>query len=152
MYTVLCLVFDSEGESQEIVSNTVKTSCEKVEFRYVAPQPSKILPCEGQYKLEVWGAKGGDSKGKGICNRESSPIVEGGLEGYSRGVLHLDEKETVHVFVVGPQIRTTDRSRSTACTRYIISNISCFSASSIREAAADVSLCESYFCNLYPML
>lgn len=107
-YTVRCIVFDSTGESYEIVSNTVKASGESVLFRY-AGEPSIISLCESQYKLEVWGAKGGDSIGKGgSCScRTNWQKVEGGLGGYSRGVLHLDRRETVYVFV-GGQGKTAD--------------------------------------------
>lgn len=105
-YTVRCIVFDSVGESYEIVSNTVKASGESVLFRYTR-EPSIISLCESQYKLEVWGAKGGDSIGKGDCSRTNWQKIEGGLGGYSRGVLHLDRWETVHV-VVGGQGRTAN--------------------------------------------
>ena len=100
-YFVRCLVFDSEGKSSEIVSNAVTTRGESAVFN--CEGQSEISLWEGQYKLEVWGAKGGDSTGKGNIDyeRSGSPLVEGGLGGYSRGILRLCKKETLHVFVGG---------------------------------------------------
>lgn len=73
------------------------TSVNSLTFGYEG-KPSKISLCKGQYKLEVWGAKGGDSTGKGSGKRGNS-AVQGGLGGYSRGILSLKQNEDVYVFV-----------------------------------------------------
>ncbi|KAK8883496.1 hypothetical protein M9Y10_042588 [Tritrichomonas musculus] len=102
-YYVRCIVFNSEGESNEIVSNPVTTNgifhCLTFEFKEI--KPVKIPLLKGKYKLEVWGAKGGDSTGKGNNNepRAKQSTVQGGLGGYSRGILSLNNYETVYVFV-----------------------------------------------------
>ncbi|KAK8842165.1 hypothetical protein M9Y10_026394 [Tritrichomonas musculus] len=98
-YYVRCIVFNSEGESNEIVSNSVTTNGSCLTFDYEG-KPAKIQLPQGQYKLEVWGAKGGDSTGQGDCgNRANQSIVKGGLGGYSRGILSLKQNETVYVYV-----------------------------------------------------
>ena len=114
-YYVRCIVFNSEGESNEIVSNSVTTSGSSLTFSYIGLEPVKISLPQGQYKLEVWGAKGGDSTGNGFGNRSSGQTVQGGLGGYSRGILSLKQKETVYVFV-GEQGRSSSSSDG-SCTK-----------------------------------
>lgn len=96
-YYVRCIVFNSEGKSVEIVSNPVVTSGNNVLFGYEG-KPTKVSLFKGKYKLEVWGAKGGDSQ-KQIKNSPSPG--KGGLGGYSRGFLTLNENETFYIFVGG---------------------------------------------------
>lgn len=96
-YYVRCLVVNCEGKSKEIVSNSVTTSGECVTFGYKG-EPEKISLIGGKYKLEVWGAKGGDM----TDTRDSSrKLAKGGLGGYSRGSLKLKDSETVYVYVGG---------------------------------------------------
>lgn len=71
LYFVRCLVFDSEGRSKEIVSNGVRTRGVSVSFSFEGCKRTVSL-LRAQYKLEVWGAKGG-------------------LGGYSKGVLNLKD-------------------------------------------------------------
>ena len=75
---------------------TTSASC--LTFDYIGWKPTKISLPQGQYLLEVWGAEGGDPTGNGHSNRGNS-TVPGGLGGYSRGILSLNKKETVYVFV-----------------------------------------------------
>ncbi|KAK8845001.1 hypothetical protein M9Y10_021175 [Tritrichomonas musculus] len=100
LYYVRCIVFNTEGESNEIVSNSVTTTAGSFTFGYEG-NPAKISLPKGQYKLEVWGAKGGDSTGNGYSghNRSNQQTVQGGLGGYSRGILNLKTIETIYVFV-----------------------------------------------------
>ena len=67
---------------------TTSASC--LTFDYTGWKLTKIS-LQGQYLLEVLGAKGGDSTGNGHSNRGNS-IVPGGLGGYSRGILSLNKK------------------------------------------------------------
>ena len=73
------------------------TSGNSVLFGYEG-KPAKISLFKGKYKLEVWSAKGGDSTGS---RGNSSSSGKGGLGGYSRGVLTLNENEIFYVFVGG---------------------------------------------------
>ena len=107
-YYVRCLVFDNEGRSAEIVSNPVTTNSANTSFRFDG-KPTSFSLLKGRYKLEVWGAKGGDSTGK-RCN--SSPVL-GGLGGYSSGILSLDENETVYVFIGGSGMTSNSTDGST---------------------------------------
>ena len=103
LYYVRCIVFNTEGESNEIVSNSVTTNKSCLTFDYEGRKPAQISLPQGQYLLEVWGAKGGDSTGncQSDSTRSNYKTVPGGLGGYSRGILSLNKKETVYVFVGG---------------------------------------------------
>ena len=57
-YYVRCIVFNSEGESDEIVSNSVTTTVSCLTFDYEGKPAKNSLPL-GKYKLEVWGRKVG---------------------------------------------------------------------------------------------
>lgn len=59
------------------------------------------LLSKGRYKLEVWGAKGGDSTGLGQGSRSNKVSVQGGLGGYSRGILNLTKDQTIYIYVGG---------------------------------------------------
>lgn len=61
------------------------------EFNYTGAVQSIELPA-GRYKLECWGAQGGDT---------SSYSGEGSYGGYSEGVLALTETTTLYIFVGG---------------------------------------------------
>ena len=78
-------------------------------------KPAIISLPRGEYKLEVWGAKGGDSTGNGDCKRHGkrgSKSAKGGLGGYSRGILSLAKNETAYVYVgeEGKQSESSDGS------------------------------------------
>lgn len=106
-YYIRCIVFDSQGKCVELLSNPVRTSGSSVSFCYEG-KPTTISLIEGQYKLEVWGAKGGDSTG---TKSNSSAPGHGGLGGYSCGILTLHKNEKIHVYV-GGEGRPADSSES----------------------------------------
>lgn len=58
---------------------------------------------KGSYKLEVWGAQGGDSAGNGFISDRG----KGGLGGYSTGIISLT-KPTKFFIYVGGQGKTGD--------------------------------------------
>ena len=60
------------------------------EFDYTGEEQTFTAPKEGYYKLETWGAQGGD---RGSNN--------GGKGGYSTGIIHLDENEKIYIYVGG---------------------------------------------------
>lgn len=94
-YYIRCLIFDMNGKSTEIISNEVTTNGSFIPFEYEG-KPSEVLLSEGRYKLEVWGAQGGDS----IGTRKNSIFPgKGGLGGYSTGILNLSNQERLHIYV-----------------------------------------------------
>ena len=60
------------------------------EYDYTGEEQTFTAPKEGYYKLETWGAQGGD---RGNNN--------GGKGGYSTGIIHLEENETLSIYVGG---------------------------------------------------
>lgn len=78
---------------------TVITSGNSLSFGFKG-EATKIQLPQGQYKLEVWGAEGGESTGDAWITRGNS-AAKGGLGGYSTGILRLNKKDTVYVFVGG---------------------------------------------------
>ena len=55
------------------------------------------VPCTGKYKLETWGAQGGDADGSNI----------GGYGGYSVGEFELGKNDTIYINVGGQGVKTT---------------------------------------------
>lgn len=95
-YYVRALVFSEEGKAAEIVSNPVTTSGSSIAFGFEG-KAVQVALIDGKYKLEVWGAQGGDGGG----TREYSSPGKGGLGGYSVGILTLSEVSNMHVLVGG---------------------------------------------------
>ena len=61
-------------------------------FDYTGGEQTFVAPVSGTYKLETWGAQGGD----GYDN-----FTTGGFGGYSNGVLHLNTNKMLYVNVGG---------------------------------------------------
>ena len=77
-------------EMKQQISRPVSTKT-KTPFTFeFTGKVQSVKLCKGNYKLEVWGAEGGITKGYSI-----SP----GLGGYSVGVLNLNEETTLYVYV-----------------------------------------------------
>lgn len=96
-YYVRALVVDVNGKSTEFVSNPVTLNGKFLSFAYEG-RAAELFLAAGRYKLEVWGAKGGDSKGKKI---HDSRLGRGGLGGYSVGNLSLQKSTKLFVYVGG---------------------------------------------------
>ena len=60
-------------------------------FDYTGGEQTFIAPVSGTYKLETWGAKGGDN-GNGLI---------GGLGGYASGNINLNEAKNLYIYVGG---------------------------------------------------
>lgn len=76
-------------------------------FDYIGAVQSVDLPA-GRYKLQCWGAQGGDVTG--------SFAVNGSKGGYSEGVLVLTEPKTLYVFVGGKGTDYTSSASQTSTT------------------------------------
>lgn len=95
-YYVRALIFNKRGESIELISNALTTKGDSMSFDYEG-KASTFMMMKGRYKLEVWGGKGGDSKG----TREQLSSPKGGLGGYSTGILNLLKPDKFFVYVGG---------------------------------------------------
>lgn len=97
-YYVRALVVDMRGSTREIVSNPVKVLV--MTFGYEGKSREIVLE-KGKYKLEVWGAQGGNSAGRGTGSHAIVPRGKGGLGGYSVGQITLSEKTKFFIYVGG---------------------------------------------------
>ncbi len=59
-------------------------------FDYTGSEQEFIVPCDGEYKIELWGAQGG---GKGI--------FFGGLGAYTKGNIHFMEAKKIYLIIGG---------------------------------------------------
>ena len=60
-------------------------------FAYTGGQQTFNIPCDGKYKLEVWGAQGG----------YRSSTSYGGYGGYSVGNINIEEGKTLYIYAGG---------------------------------------------------
>lgn len=97
-YYVRALVVNMRGITREIVSNPVKVLV--MTFGYEGRSREIVLE-KGKYKLEVWGAQGGNSAGCGTGRHANVPRGKGGLGGYSVGQITLSEKTKFFIYVGG---------------------------------------------------
>lgn len=74
-------------------------------FDYSGSPEEFIVPCDGTYKLEVWGAQGGYA----IDSTNSS----GGYGGYSRGNITLEKGQKLNIVVGGKGIDALEISSAT---------------------------------------
>lgn len=65
------------------------------DFSYKGDIEEFIIPCDGLYKLEVWGAQGGGDN----ASSDTSSAAKGGLGGYSSGYLEMKAQTRVYVVV-----------------------------------------------------
>ena len=70
------------------------------DFRYTGSVEQFIAPVSGTYRLEAWGAQGGDAL-ENISGNQKMDFVEGGKGGYSVGNVFLKKGQIVYVVVGG---------------------------------------------------
>lgn len=90
-YFLHALIIDDIGNVDEYVSEAIQTKGARYTFNYTGRVQSIKLN-EGKYKLEVWGAEGGN-------NGDFSGFA--GKGGYSVGFLTLKSETTLYVYVGG---------------------------------------------------
>ena len=77
---------------------------ETFEFSYTGGEQNFVVPYDGVYKLEVWGAQGGDS------DYSSSNFYDGGYGGYSTGEITLAEGKRLYINVGGKGPKDSDNA------------------------------------------
>lgn len=90
-YFVHAILVDNYGKSRHLMSAPATTKGAYITFEYTGYVQSANLS-RGLYKLEVWGAEGGET------NKYS---VKPGRGGYSCGTLKLAKETTLYVYVGG---------------------------------------------------
>ena len=66
------------------------TKNQEFNFEYTGTEELFVVPCGGKYKLEAWGAQGGNSS-----------VMQGGYGGYSIGHTNLNNYEKLFINVGG---------------------------------------------------
>ena len=61
------------------------------DFPYTGNYVQFVIPQDGIYEFEVWGASGGEAKGDNL-------VVEGGLGGHSKGYKKMKKDEVIYVY------------------------------------------------------
>ncbi|MBP3635347.1 MAG: InlB B-repeat-containing protein [Bacilli bacterium] len=64
-----------------------------IEYGYTGDYQEYIVPESGRYKIELWGASGGNSMANGSIG------AQGGLGGYTKGEINLEKGQKLYIFV-----------------------------------------------------
>ena len=80
------------------------------DFDYTGQIVAWICPYSGKYKLEVWGAQGGDGRNASYGNDGNNGI--GGNGGYSYGTISLQKNQVLYVCVGGQGQTPPENSNS----------------------------------------
>ena len=67
-------------------------------FSYTGDEQDFQIPCNGEYKIELWGAQGGTARGD---YSGTDLIARGGYGSYTEGVISLKSKKNLYVYVGG---------------------------------------------------
>jgi hypothetical protein len=89
-----------------IVASSAKAQI--TQFEYTGNQHSFTVPSTGLYKLEAWGAKGGD-----VTNDYTT---RGGLGGYASGLVELTVGQIIYIYVGGKGENRLGNHPYPACT------------------------------------
>ncbi len=100
--------FEEKGKVENKLVTGVYSSCEYEDgtiwnFDYTGGEQTFTVPCDGEYKLETWGAQGGNSNTEYI----------GGYGGYSSGTSKLDNRAQLYINVGGSGSTDNDYNRNT---------------------------------------
>lgn len=109
IYTIKYIARDSSGnETIKLRKIQVGNICgvapgTQFNFAYTGSVQSFVPECAGRYKLEVWGAQGGDG----------GPSNKGGKGGYSYGILNINDSTNLFIYVGGAGKGSSSTSAST---------------------------------------
>ena len=81
----------------------VATPTKSVDFDYTGTEQVFTAPVSGTYKLETWGAQGGNGY---------DDFTTGGYGGYSNGILHLNTNEILYINVGGQGFANTSKAEN----------------------------------------
>lgn len=106
-YAFKAYSLDSAGNSSKIFETSTYGYYGMVD--YSNQVQTKTITEPGYYKLEVWGAQGGDSYVEGDAN------YRGGYGGYSQGIIKLDSETNLYVVIGGSGKRCVCQTSQTCC-------------------------------------
>jgi len=88
---------------------------EPIDYNYSGNVQTFTAPVAGYYKLEAWGASGGNAD---QTDQESIGYIKGGKGGYSYGTVYLNANQTIYLAVGGEGESIAFRVNSVAQTSY----------------------------------
>ena len=95
-YEILIYGVDANNkQSREITVNAKTLYVFNGIYAYQAAAYSKTIEVSGYYKLQVWGAQGGNAY------TSTASTYVGGKGGYSQGVVYLNENDTIYIYTGG---------------------------------------------------
>ena len=89
----ICVRIEDNAGNKNYVSKVAETSY--IDYEYSGDYQSFTVPVSGYYKIETWGAQGGNSR-YNINN--TGNITYGGLGGYSSGYIYLNADDKLYVY------------------------------------------------------
>lgn len=92
-YYLWVKALDNVGNVKVSVSSAFGIVTTINNFNYTGTVQNFVAPITGNYKLEVWGAQGG--------NATVGSTSSGGKGGYSTGIISLNSGETIYIYVGG---------------------------------------------------
>jgi len=90
---------DMKGQTLEATINVNIDEQMGSIFAYTGNYQEYIVPNDGYYKLEAWGAQGGHSK--------YTTQYYGGAGGYTSGIIYLEENEQLYIYIGGQGANVT---------------------------------------------
>ena len=88
------LTTDAMNKSFRSKVVVVATPTKTVDFDYTGTEQAFVAPADGKYKIELWGASGGDIAIKDVT-------YQGGLGGYTSGTINLEKNQNLYIYVGG---------------------------------------------------
>lgn len=111
-YYLHVLATDNAGNSIEKVSSNTVTIAHSANYEYLGKEQTALL-LPGEYKLECWGAQGGnihnlsEESDYNVTTGDISYV--GGYGGYSTGNIVLNEIEDIYIYVGGQGTNSIER-------------------------------------------
>lgn len=114
-----CVVisYNTDFSQYEYIYTEDSSNCMVSTFDYVGHEQSFVARKSGYYKLETWGAQGGNTPNS---DKAGGSTIKAGMGGYSTGIVNLTSGETLYIFV--GQMGVTVNSSDPANTVYAYPN------------------------------
>ena len=102
-YTLTYTLKNASGTTISSISRTVKRIAQVYRYDYTGTTQSFIAPVNGIYKVELWGAQGGDGKSERLDTTVDGVAVplSGANGAYTKGNIDLTKNETMYLQVGG---------------------------------------------------
>ena len=97
-YTLTYTLKNTSGTIISSIDRTVRRIPQVYRYDYTGAPQSFNTPVNGIYKVELWGAQGGQDDSENVSNSQTD-LYRGANGGYTKGNLILDQNEVLYVYV-----------------------------------------------------